>query len=113
MKKLILITFLLFPYISQAQVEWTDFSIHIKSSNLEEKKICINFPIYQTFDLIEFDRLVEGSVIVKVDDEVIVNHNGESIDAIQSYQTIFSTKQVCLEVVTNDDFWIRFQIARK
>lgn len=112
MNKLFLITFLLFPIISQAQVEWTDFSIHIKSSNLEEKKVCINFPTNQTFDLIEFDRLVEGIVTVKVNEQTLIVHNGESIDAIQSYLIIFQTNQVCLEVVTNDDFWIRFQIAK-
>lgn len=111
MLRFILISFLLFPLISDAQVEWTEFSIRVLSSQLDEREICINFPNEQTFDLVEFDRLVQGSVTVKINSEIILTHSGESVDAVQSYPVIFSTNRVCILYSTNEDFWIRFQIS--
>lgn len=113
MRRFILITFLLFPLISDAQVEWTEFSLHVLSSQLDEREICVNFPNEQTFDLVEFDRLVQGSVTVKINSEIILTHSGESVDAVQPYPVIFSTDRVCILYSTNEDFWIRFQISPK
>lgn len=113
MKNLLLITFLLFPCISQAQIEWTEFSLHVLSSNLDAREFCVNFPGEQTFELVEFDRLVEGQVIVNANDREVLSHSGESINAVQTYQIQFTTNRVCIQYSTNEDFWIRFQISKK
>lgn len=110
MNKLLLISFLLFPFIGNAQVEWTEFSIHILSSDLDDRELCVHFPDEQTFNLVEFDRLVEGVCTIKVNSEEILTHNGLAVNAIQQYQVQFTSNKVCIQYTTNDDFWIRFQI---
>jgi len=111
MNKLFLISFLLFPTILNAQIEWTEFSIHILSSDLDEREFCVHFPDEQSFDLVEFDRLVEGSVMIKNNGRELLTHLGESIDAVQQYQVQFTSKSVCIQYSTNEDFWIRFQLS--
>lgn len=111
MRQLIILFLLLFPFIGHSQIEWTEFSLHVLSSQLDEKRICIDFPDSTTFDLIEFDRLVEGSVTIKSNDEILLIHNGESINAVQQYPIEFSTHQIWIIFTTNEDFWIRFQLS--
>lgn len=118
MQKILLISFLLFPTIGSSQIEWTEFNIHVLSSNLSNKKFFIDFPGEQTIDLIEFDRLVDGVVIVQLEefadnDQEIVHHCGLSANVKQQYQVEFTTKRIWIEIATNEDFWIRFQIKTK
>jgi len=113
LKKFLLISFLISPLISSAQIEWTEFSLHVLSSQLDERELCVHFPNEQTIDLVEFDRLVDGVCTIKVNNEEILTHNGESVNAVQQYKVQFTSNKVCIQYSTNEDFWIRFQIKNK
>lgn len=113
MNKLLLISFLLFPILGHSQIEWTEFSLHVLNSHLDEKRICLDFPDSTSIDLIEFDRLVEGNVSISSNETSILIHNGESINAVQQYQVQFTTNHIWIIFATNEDFWIRFQISKR
>lgn len=98
------LVFFLIPFIGHSQ---TNLRLHFLNTQLEERHLCLKIPF--EVNEIEFDRLVDGSVKIYSGSDLIINHCGESITAVQKYENLKINQKVCLQLITNEDFWLQLK----
>lgn len=108
MKTILILLITLISIAIQAQTpKLKEFQILLPKSNDEVHTINITFPIAHTFVLCEFDRIIEGSVQIYINNEP----TPKIINLGQSQQFLMDQKVHHLKILfqTKTDLWVRFQ----
>jgi len=108
MKFTSLIAFIILPFIVHTQtLKLKEFQVLLPNSNGEVHTVSITHQNAHNFVLCEFDRLVEGSVQIYINDEPtpqIIN-----LGQCQQFQINQKVQSIKIVFQTKTDLWVRFQ----